>query len=144
MHPAQLLRRESKKVHRTVQVGGKLDRRQPTKLAATSATPQVIAMATAMSFPTGSGLIFLKDQISGKDFLVDTEASLSILPHKSIEPPSGPKLSGANGLPIPACGVRGQIITLSISACRCGCTHLGFGFFAQVPLRCVTGGSLNL
>jgi len=57
-----------------------------------------------MSFPTNAGLLFLKDTLTGDNFLVDTGATLSILPHNAKDRPSGPTLNGANGLPIPTWG----------------------------------------
>jgi hypothetical protein len=57
-----------------------------------------------MSFPTNAGLLFLEDQISKLSFLVDTGATLSIVPHNSNASPSGPILNGANGKPIPTWG----------------------------------------
>ena len=66
--------------------------------------------ATAMSFPTNAGLLFLKDEISQLSFLVDTGATLSIVPHNSIASPSGPILNGANGKPIPTWGYISKIV----------------------------------
>jgi hypothetical protein len=57
-----------------------------------------------MSFTTNAGLLFLEDQISKLSFLVDTGATLSIVPHNSNARQSGPILNGANGKPIPAWG----------------------------------------
>ena len=128
-------------MHQTVQLVGKLESRQPKKLAAVKDPLNVIATATAMSFPTGSGLIFLKDQISGKDFLVDTGASLSILPHKSTDPPSGPRLSGANGLPIPAWGFSqrtvefgGKMYTFKFLLAAVAAPILGLDFLRKFRL----------
>jgi hypothetical protein len=47
-------------------------------------------------FPT-KNLIFLKDSKNNLNFLVDSGASISILPHSSPAPPTGPHLVGANG-----------------------------------------------
>jgi hypothetical protein len=63
-----------------------------------------VHVATAMSFPTNAGLIFLKDDLTGDNFLVDTGATLSVVPHNAKVSPSGPTLNGANGLPIPTWG----------------------------------------
>jgi hypothetical protein len=49
-------------------------------------------------------LIHVLDQISNRRFLMDTGASYSILPHHSSLPPSGPKLFGPAGQPIPCWG----------------------------------------
>jgi hypothetical protein len=54
-----------------------------------------------MSFSHGSGLLFLKDSHSKLSFLVDSRATMSILPCSSSAAPSGPKLIGANGANIP-------------------------------------------
>ena len=75
-----------------------------------------VHVATAMSFPTNAGLIFLKDELTSDNFLVDTGATLSIVPYNAKASPSGPTLNGANGLPIPTWGtvtkfVRFQGIT---------------------------------
>jgi len=43
------------------------------------------------------GLIFLQDAESGQPFLVDTGAAVSVLPHRSAAPPTGPPLTGADG-----------------------------------------------
>jgi cleavage and polyadenylation specificity factor subunit 1 len=50
------------------------------------------------------GLVFLKDETSGKEFLVDTGAAVSVLPHKSPAPPSGPPLVAADGRGIASWG----------------------------------------
>jgi hypothetical protein len=46
-------------------------------------------------------------------FLVDLGASISILPHLSSAPPTGPHLVGANGKQIPAWGFRCRTICFS-------------------------------
>ena len=51
-------------------------------------------------------LIFLPDSLSGKKFLADSGASLSILPHKSANCPSGPKLKSVNCANISARGFK--------------------------------------
>jgi len=55
---------------------------------------------------TSAPLIYLTDQLSNRRFLVDTGAARSVLPHQSSAPSSGPRLSAANGRPIPAWGSR--------------------------------------
>ncbi len=60
--------------------------------------------ATTMSFQLAQKLIFLQDTQNNFLFLVDSGASLSILPHVSTDPPSGPHLVGANGKTIPTWG----------------------------------------
>jgi hypothetical protein len=48
------------------------------------------------AFPT-KNLTFLKDSKSNLNFLVDSGASNSILPHSSSAPPRGLHLAGAKG-----------------------------------------------
>jgi hypothetical protein len=57
-----------------------------------------------MSFAAAADRLLLRDSLSGLDFLVDTGASLSILPHKSKQAVRGPKLLGVDGSPIAAGG----------------------------------------
>jgi hypothetical protein len=45
--------------------------------------------------------------------LVDSGSSLSILPHSSTAPPTGPHLVGANGKPIAAWGFRRRTVCFS-------------------------------
>jgi hypothetical protein len=52
------------------------------------------------AFPT-KNLIFLKDSKNNLNFLVNSGASISILPHLSSAPPTGPHLVGANGNVVP-------------------------------------------
>ena len=59
------------------------------------------------AFPT-KNLIFLKDSKNNFNFIVDSGASISILPHSSSAPPTGPHLVGANGKLIPAWGHHRQ------------------------------------
>jgi hypothetical protein len=42
-------------------------------------------------------MIFLQDDESKQQFMVDTGAVCSVLPHRSKSPPTGPQLSGADG-----------------------------------------------
>jgi hypothetical protein len=51
--------------------------------------------------------MYIKDLISGSNFLVDTGASRSVWPFQSNKKPYGPILEGANGACIPAWGARG-------------------------------------
>jgi hypothetical protein len=58
-----------------------------------------------MHFPANAGLIVFTDELANdRIFLVDTGATLSIVPCKSNSDPSGPLLKGAKGLPIPSWG----------------------------------------
>ena len=58
--------------------------------------PEKLASAS----PAGVSLLFLRDDITGDKFLVDTGAALSVLPHTSSRPTSGPSLVAADGRPI--------------------------------------------
>jgi hypothetical protein len=49
-------------------------------------------------------MVFLKDDTTGIDFLVDTGAAVSVLPHRSASPPSGPALVAADGRSIASWG----------------------------------------
>ena len=62
------------------------------------------ATATAMHFPANAGLIFLTDELTNDKYLVDTGATLSIVPCNQNSSPSGPLLKGADGQPIPSWG----------------------------------------
>ncbi len=80
---------------------GKLIRcRTPFSLAAfpTHAT------AMAMHFPANTSLIFLIDELTNDRYLVDTGATLSIVPCNQNSSPSGPLLKGADGQTIPSWG----------------------------------------
>jgi hypothetical protein len=78
---------------------GKLSRAPAAIAAAPPPTAQPAAAAPPP--PTGAAqLIFLKDSKSHSKYLVDTGAALSLLPFKSSQPSSGPKLCNANGKPI--------------------------------------------
>jgi hypothetical protein len=61
------------------------------------------------TFPT-KDLIFLHDSQNNFKFLVNSGASISILPHSSSAPPTGPHLVGANGKLIPTWGHRRQTV----------------------------------
>ncbi len=52
----------------------------------------------------GGGMIFLQDYDSKQQFMVDTGAVCSVLPHCSNAQPAGPQLSGADGRSIPTWG----------------------------------------
>ncbi len=88
-------------MHSALSLIGKLIRRRtPFRLAAfpTHAT------ATAMHFPANVGFIFLTDELTNDRYLVDTGATLSIIPCNQSSSPSGPLLKGADGQPIPSWG----------------------------------------
>jgi hypothetical protein len=52
----------------------------------------------------GSGMIFLQDDDSKQQFIVDTGAVCSVLPHRANAQPASPQLSGADGRSIPTWG----------------------------------------
>jgi hypothetical protein len=58
-----------------------------------------------MHFPANAGLIFLTDELTNDRYLVDTGATLSIVPCSQNSSPSGPLLKGADGQPIPSWGL---------------------------------------
>jgi hypothetical protein len=62
------------------------------------------ATATAMHFPANARLIFLTDELTNDRYLVDTGATLSIVPCTANLSPSGPLIRGADGQPIPSWG----------------------------------------
>jgi hypothetical protein len=55
-----------------------------------------------MHFPANAGFIFLMDKLTNDRYLVDTGATLSIVPSSQNSSPSGPLLKGADGQPIPS------------------------------------------
>jgi hypothetical protein len=71
-------------------LGGKQVGRPGAQLASTS--------------PPGTPLIYLRDSVTSNMFLADSGSALSVLPHYSDKPPSGPPLLAANGDSIPAWG----------------------------------------
>jgi hypothetical protein len=99
-------------VYFTLYLVGKLkSRRTLTCLAATSKH----ATAMAMLFPANAGLIFLTNELTRDRYLVDTGATLSIVPCNSKTTASGPLLKGADGQPIPSWGFvqfQGRLFSL--------------------------------
>jgi hypothetical protein len=79
----------------------KLNRCRTLTGSAAESTP---ATATAMHFPANAGLIFLTDELTNDRYLVDTGATLSIVPCTSNAGIFGPLLKGADGQPIPSWG----------------------------------------
>ena len=69
------------------------------KLVASQSTP-------ACSVQGVPNLIQIQDQITGRRFLVDTGASLLLLPHKSNAPCSRPPLVSESGSPIRSWGFQ--------------------------------------
>jgi hypothetical protein len=63
---------------------------------------------------TGGGpLIYLYDDFSHNNFLIDTGASRSVLPFSSIKPANGPPLFAADGNRIKTWGVRDLNLSFS-------------------------------
>jgi hypothetical protein len=56
--------------------------------------------------------MFLRDTYNQLHFLVDSRASLSIIPFSSSQTPLGPKLLGANGASIPTRGFKKKTIKI--------------------------------
>jgi len=79
------------------------------------------------------GLIFLQDDKTKQQFLVDTGAAVSLLPYRSSEPPSGPGLSGPDGKPIPSWGTVSRRLTCGLHT-----------FFVSFILAAVTRPILGL
>ncbi len=52
----------------------------------------------------GGDMVFLQDDDSKQQFMVDTGAVCSVLPHRSSAQPAGPQLSGTDGRSIPTWG----------------------------------------
>jgi len=97
------LDREPRSV-RTAAHTRKTSRPLPPPVPLTPAVPPpatVSASITAMSFLPTKNLIFLQDMHNNFRFLVDSDASLSILQHADTAPPTGLTPGGANGKTIP-------------------------------------------
>jgi hypothetical protein len=56
------------------------------------------------TFPANARLIILTDELTNDSYLVDTGATLSIVPCSKNSSPSGPLLKGADGQPLPSWG----------------------------------------
>jgi hypothetical protein len=83
-----------------------------------------------MHFPANAGLIFLTDELKNYRYLVDTGATLSIVPCNQNSSPSGPLLRGADGQTIPSWGFITENCAIStfyiqFFASRCGWSHSG-------------------
>jgi hypothetical protein len=70
-----------------------------------------------MHFPANAGLIFLMDEFTNDRYLVDTGATLSIIPCASNAGPSGPHLKGADGQPIPSWGFVSKTVQFQGKLC---------------------------
>jgi hypothetical protein len=65
------------------------------------------------------GLVYLHDSKTKEKFLVDTGAAVSVFPHTSKEPSTGPPLSGADGKPIPSWGSIKKTLNFGVRAVLC-------------------------
>jgi hypothetical protein len=101
-----------------------------------------------MSFSHSSGLMFLRDSYNQLNFLVDSGASISIIPFPSSQTPLGPKLVGANGASIPTWGFQTKTIKIGTNTfehefllAKVAIPLLGLDFFRKFqlsihPLQC--------
>jgi len=62
----------------------------------------------------GCGMIFLHDHESKQQFMVDTGAVCSVLPHRSKTSLTGPQLFGGNGKTIPCWGSVRRCLTFGL------------------------------
>jgi hypothetical protein len=141
------LREQGPEVRERLHIPGKLVGRRPAPAAPPPPDLSIPAVpplhfvrqsATAMSFSPAKNLIFLLDSNNNFKFLVDSGASLSIIPHSSSAPPTGPHLVGANGKQIPAWGFRrhtvcfsGQIFDFDFLLAAVATPILGMDFLAK-------------
>jgi hypothetical protein len=59
-------------------------------------------------------MIFLQDDESKQQFMVDTGAVCSVLPHHSKSQPAGPQLFGADGRAIPTWGTNRRRLSFGL------------------------------
>jgi hypothetical protein len=100
--------------------------------------------ATAMHFPANAGLIFLTDELTNNRYLVDTGATMSIVPRNQNSSPSGPLLKGADGQPIPSWGFikkklqfQGKLFTSSFLQAAVAGSILGIDFWRKFKVTVV-------
>jgi hypothetical protein len=91
-----------------------------------------------MHFPANAGLSFLTDELTNDRYLVDTGATLSIVPCNQNSSPSGPLLKGADGQPIPSWGFiqktvqfQGKLFTSSYLQAAVAGPILGIDFLRK-------------
>jgi hypothetical protein len=91
-----------------------------------------------MHFPADAGLIFLTDELTHDRYLVDTRATLSIVPCTKNSNPSHPLLKGADGQPIPSWGFvkktvqfQGKLFTSSFLQAAVAGPILGIDFLRK-------------
>jgi hypothetical protein len=95
-----------------------------------------------MHFPANAGLIFLTDELANDRYLVDTGATLSIVPCTSNAGPSGPLPNGADGQPIPSWGFvlktfqfHDKLFTASFSQATLAGPILGIDFLRKFRIN---------
>jgi len=81
---------------------------------------------------SGGSLLYVKDRISGRQFLVDTGAAKSLIPHLSSAPASGLPLVGAGGQPIPSWDTVQSTV-------KFGGHRFNFGFLRAAVTRPILG-----
>jgi hypothetical protein len=94
----------------------------PAYLSVAGKRVRALAVHLGDHSPTGAQLIYVKDTTSNVRYLVDFCATLSIIPHRSLLPPSGPAILNANGGLIPSW----EIVT----------KHLYFGHIIFLTIFC--------
>jgi hypothetical protein len=89
----------------------------------------------------GGKLLFLRDLLTGQDFLVDTGASHSVLPYSSADPQRGPALVSVDGSPIATWGYSerqvnfaGQLFNFSFVRAQVAQPIIGMDFLAHFKL----------
>jgi hypothetical protein len=104
-----------------------------------------------MHFPANAGLIFLLDELTNYRFLVDTGATLSIIPCISNSSPSGPLLKGAARQPIPSwvfiqrtVQFQGKLFTSSFLQAAVAGPILGIDFLRKFKVKVVSETSEQL
>jgi hypothetical protein len=115
-----------------------------SRTLSSSAAIPAHATTTAMHFPANARLIFLTDKLTNDRFLVDTGATLSIIPCTSNSSPSGPLLKGADGQPILSWGFiqrtvqfQGKLFTSSFLQAAVAGPILGIDFLRKFKVKVV-------
>jgi hypothetical protein len=95
-----------------------------------------------MHFPANAGLIFLTDELTNDSYLVDTGATLSVVPCNQNSTPSGPLLRGADGQTVPSWGFikktvqfQGKLFTSSLFQAAVAGPILGIDFLRKFKVR---------
>jgi hypothetical protein len=91
-----------------------------------------------MYFPANAGLIYFTDKLTNDRYLVDTGATLSIVPCNHNSSLSGPLLKGADGQPIHSRGFikkivqfQGKLFTSTFLQAAVAVPILGFNFIRK-------------